>query len=59
MMTTGLDHGPTSLLEPGIDDGEVDFSNDTDPFAGASTEREQPVRPINWSLLTADEAETE
>lgn len=57
-MTTGFDGGP-SLVDP-------DFESDVHPmFPGPAPARgvdhldDQPPRPINWNLLTGDEAESE
>lgn len=61
-MTTDLDHGRASLLEPD-DDEALDgissrFGSPVASFGAADTE-DEPLGPINWNLLTADEAEAE
>ena len=58
-MTTDLDYGQPSLLEPDIDSSDADFGSTALSFEAAGNEREAPARPINWNLLTADEAEAE
>ena len=58
-MTTDLDYGQPSLLEPDIDSSDAEFGSTALSFEAAGNEREAPARPINWNLLTADEAEAE
>jgi hypothetical protein len=58
-MTTDLDPGQPSLLEPDIDSSDADFGSTAISFEAADNERDAPARPINWNLLTADEAEAE
>lgn len=61
-MSTNFDRDPqASPLEPDIDDpvgGGVDSEYDVpeQQFATAGLDDDEPLRPINWNLLSADEA---
>lgn len=60
-MTIDMDQAQCTLLEP--DDCEIDgdhprFDSPVPP-RGAADAGEEPPRPINWNLLTGDEAEAE
>lgn len=56
-MTTKLDRDRPFLLDADTDSDYAEFS-DTD-LSFETPESDQPARPINWNLLTADEAEAE
>lgn len=56
-MTTNFDPAQPFLLDIDTDSGYAQFG-DTD-LSFETPESEQPPRPINWNLLTADEAEAE
>ena len=50
----------TSLLTPeGDTDVDAMFGPLDVPEAAEPPDQDEPLRPINWNLLTADEAETE
>lgn len=57
-MTTRVDAGQTSLPEDehGV---ESEYGDPEDRFGTADFDDDRPLRPINWNLLTADEAMVE
>ncbi len=57
-MTTRVDDGQTSLPddEHGV---ESEYGDPEDRFGTADFDDDRPLRPINWNLLTADEAMVE
>ena len=58
-MSAKVDHGQPSLLEQGTDDMEGDYAEHGGPeqqFGLADFDDAEPLRPINWNLLSADEA---
>jgi hypothetical protein len=60
-MTIEIDPVQRTLLEPGADEVEGDppmFGSPVPP-RGAADAGEEPPHPINWNLLTGDEAEAE
>ena len=58
-MTTDTEHAQLEFTEP--DDYIVggDHPSGSPKGHGAADSREEPLHPINWNLLTADEAEAE
>jgi hypothetical protein len=60
-MTTDFDIAQRSLLEPDFEGGVHSmFGGGPVPqFGVAGTEDDEPLRPINWNLLSGDEAEAE
>lgn len=57
-MTIRVDDGQTSL--PGDEHGvESEYGDPEDRFGTADFDDDRPLRPINWNLLTADEAMAE
>ena len=58
-MTTDIEQAQLALMEP--DDYVVDGAHRSgSPVPpGAARSEDEPPRPINWNLLTADEAEAE
>lgn len=63
-MTTDLGYGTqASLLEPDLDESPAEsvptFGSPVSSFGAADVEDDEPLRPINWNLLTGDEAEAE
>ncbi len=53
-MTTHVDPGQQPLLDPD-DDGRSKYG-DPEQFGTADLDDDRPLRPINWNLLSADEA---
>ena len=53
-MTTHVDPGQQPLLDPD-DDGRSKYG-DAEQFGTADLDDDRPLRPINWNLLSADEA---
>jgi hypothetical protein len=60
-MTIEIDPVQRMLMEPGDDevDGDDPMFGSPVPRRGAADADEQPPHPINWNLLTGDEAEAE
>ena len=60
-MTIEIDQVQSTLLEPGDDEiqGDHPMFGSPVPPPGAADADEEPPRPINWNLLTGDEAEAE
>jgi hypothetical protein len=60
-MTNQVDHGlQQALFEPEDDDVAPPVLGTTVPVSSETAYAgEEPVRPVNWNLLTADEAEVE
>jgi hypothetical protein len=60
-MTIDIDQGEPAPLGPGDDEIEGDHPTFGSPVPprGAADADEEPPRPINWNLLTGDEAEAE
>ena len=58
-MSTKVDHGQPSLLEQGTDDmasDDAEYGGPEQQFGLADFDDSEPLRPINWNLLSADEA---
>ena len=57
-MSVKVDHGQPSLLEPDSDDlaGDDEDGGPEQQFGLADFGDSEPLRPINWNLLSADEA---
>lgn len=53
-MTTHVDPGQQPFLDPD-DDGRSEYG-DPEQFGTADFDDDRPLRPINWNLLSADEA---
>ena len=60
-MTIKIDQVQHTLLEPGDEevDGDHPMVGSPVPPPGAADAEEEPPHPINWNLLTGDEAEAE
>lgn len=58
-MTTDLDRDQAFLLDPDVEHDGTEFGRAAPPFEPAGSTADQPPRPINWNLLSADEAEAE
>ena len=59
-MTTYSHDAPSSLLEPELESTVPPMFGATAPdYRGLDTDDDEPLRPLNWNLLTADEAESE
>jgi hypothetical protein len=61
-MTTDFEPVQQPLLGPDVDelvDGASSSGGPIPRFVAADTDDDQPLGPINWNLLTADEAEAE
>ena len=60
-MTTDTQDTEALLFEPDFD-GDVDEAPSVSPgpsYTGSAANEDEPPSPINWSLLTGDEAESE
>ncbi|MBJ7353973.1 MAG: hypothetical protein JHC98_04035 [Thermoleophilaceae bacterium] len=55
-MSTDADPGQASLLEPDYESGVLEFDSPEDRFGTADFDDEEALHPINWNLLSADEA---
>lgn len=55
-MSTDVDPGQASQLEPDFEGGVLEFDGPEDRFGTADFDDEEPLHPINWNLLSADEA---
>lgn len=55
-MTTHVDPGQQPLLAPDDDGSDVSEYGDPEQFGPADFDDARPLRPINWNLLSADEA---
>lgn len=56
-MTTRVDGGQQSLLDDEYEGGvESECGDPEEQFGTADFDDDRPLRPINWNLLTADEA---
>lgn len=58
-MSTGVDHGQQMAVEAVFGDGDhehLEYGAPEEQFGTADFDDEAPLRPINWNLLTADEA---
>ena len=58
-MTTRVDPGHSAHLDDGEDDLESEYGDPEDRFGTADFDDDRLLRPINWNLLTADEAMAE
>lgn len=59
-MTIDFDQAQRTLLEPGDDEADGDLQAFGSPVPpGGAVNAEEPPHPINWNLLTGDEAEAE
>lgn len=58
-MTTRVDPSHSAHLDDGEDDVESEYGDPEDRFGTADFDDDRPLRPINWNLLTADEAMAE
>ena len=64
-MNTGVDHGQQTLLGPDLEDrigGIAEremYGGPEEQFGIADFDDDESLRPINWNLLTADEAMSE
>lgn len=58
-MTTNLYRDQAFLLDPDVEHDGSEFGSAAPPFEPTGVTADQPPRPINWNLLSADEAEAE
>ena len=58
-MTTDSEQAQFALMEPDEYVVGGDHPSGSPALSGAADSDEEPLRPINWNLLTADEAEAE
>lgn len=58
-MTTSVDAGQKPVLGDGEDGAESEYGDPDDRFGTADFDDDRPLRPVNWNLLTADEAMAE
>ena len=58
-MSTDFDHVQQSLLEPDCEAGVAEYGGPEQQLGTADFDNEEPPRPINWNLLSADEAMAE
>lgn len=58
-MTTDIEQAQLSLMEPDHYAVGGDHPSGSPVPPGAADSEEEPLHPINWNLLTADEAEAE
>ena len=58
-MTTDVEQASSHLLDDDYDGGVESESASPGQFGTADFDDDGPLRPINWNLLTADEAEAE
>lgn len=59
-MTTDFHDAHAPLLEPEFESGVPPMYGGAVPgYGGLDTDGDEPLRPLNWNLLTGDEAESE
>ncbi|WP_141013050.1 hypothetical protein [Nocardioides sambongensis] len=58
-MTTRVDASHNAQLDDSVDSVESEHGDPDDRFGSADFDDDRPLRPINWNLLTADEAMAE
>lgn len=58
-MITDVDHGQQTVLETDFEGGVSACGDPEQQFGAADFDDEETLRPINWNLLTADEAMAE
>ena len=59
-MTTDSHDAQASLLEPEFESSVPSMFGVPAPgYGGADTHDDEPLRPLNWNLLTGDEVESE
>lgn len=58
-MTTDSEQAEFALMEPDDYMAGADHPSGSPVLSGAAASDEEPLHPINWNLLTADEAEAE
>lgn len=58
-MSTDSNHGQQTLLGAGLEGGVSEYGGPKEQFGNANFNDEEPLRPINWNLLSADEAMAE